>query len=76
MCERVVRMNLDGKRLAREQQLQQQRRVYGRVIGPIIPDFADRIAVMARVTPRTQIFDTPGLWKGARVRLFNRHNPT
>ena len=62
MRERIVRMNLDGKWLAREQQLEQERRICGRVIGSLVPDFADRIAVMACVTPRTQIFNTPRLW--------------
>ena len=62
MRKRIVRMNLDGKRLAREQQLEQERRICGRPAGSLVPDFADRAAVMARVTPRTQIYDTPRLW--------------
>ena len=62
MRKRIVRMNLDGKRLAREQQLEQERRICGRLTGSLVPDFADRAAVMARVAPRTQICNTPRLW--------------
>ena len=43
---RIIRMNLDGKRLVREQQLQQKRRSGGRRTGTLVPDFADRIAVI------------------------------
>ena len=72
---RIVRMNLDGKRLAREQQLEQERRSGGRRTGSLVPDFADRIVVPACAAPRTQICDTPRLWQGMRDRMFNRHNP-
>ena len=72
---RVVRMNLDGKRLIGEQQLQQKRRSDGRRTGALVPDFADRIAVPACAAPRTRIYDTPRFWQGMRDRMFNRHGP-
>jgi len=57
----VVWMNLNGKGLAGEQQLQQQRSVRGLAAGPLVSDFADSTAVMACIAPRKQIYDTPGL---------------
>ena len=47
MGKRIVRMNLDGQWLAGEQQLEQERRIYRPVIGSLVPDFADRIAITA-----------------------------
>jgi hypothetical protein len=62
MRERIARMNLDGKWLARKQQLEQERRIYGGVIGSLVPDFADRTAVMVCIAPRPSIYNTPRLW--------------
>jgi hypothetical protein len=65
-------MNLNRKRLVREKQLKQQRRV--RVDpGSLVPDFADRAVLIVRITPRSQISYTPKLWNGMRVRMFNGH---
>ena len=56
---RVVRMDLDGQRLAREQQLEQERGIRGRLAGPLVPDFADRDAVMDCLAPGPQIDERP-----------------
>ena len=48
MRKRIVRMDLDRKWLACEQQFEQERRIYGRVIGPLVPDFADALPSAAR----------------------------
>ena len=50
---RIVRMNLNGKWLAREQQLEQTAKICGLATGALVPDFADCTYVMACVTPRT-----------------------
>ena len=51
-CKRIVRMNLNGKRLARNQQFEQEGRGCIRVISSLVPNFANDPAVVAYVRPR------------------------
>ena len=71
---RIVRMNLNGKGLAREQQFEQERRIGGLTAGSLVPDFADQTAaVMVCPAPWPEIGDTPRLLHGLRARAFDRH---
>jgi hypothetical protein len=54
-------MNLIGKWLSGEQQLEQERGIRGLAARSLVPNFADRFAVAAHVTPRAWIYDAPGL---------------
>src|SRR5580704_1079816 len=74
MRELIVGMNLNRKRLACKQQLEQERRIDRRVVGSLVADFTDWLIVRKRVAPRTQIIDAPEFWYGLRARMFNRHN--
>jgi hypothetical protein len=74
VCQRIVGMNLDGKWLVGEQQLEQERRFRGG-IRSLVVDFTNRAAVMARVAPGTQIENTPRLGQGMRACTFNHHEP-
>jgi hypothetical protein len=49
----IVRMDLDGKRLVREDQLKQEKRICSGIAGSLVLDITDRTVVMARVTQRT-----------------------
>jgi hypothetical protein len=51
--KRIVRMDLDGKRRVREDQLKQEKRICSGIAGTLVPDITDRAVVMARVTLRT-----------------------
>lgn len=46
-------MDLDGKRLVREDQLKQEKRICSGIAGSLVLDITDRTVVMARVTQRT-----------------------
>ena len=72
---RIVGMDLDGKRLAREQQLEQERRIRGRSpgrsyqISPIVsPSW--RASLQGRRSD-----NTPRLGQGMRARMFDSHRP-
>ena len=66
-------MDLDGQRLAREQQLEQERRRRSRLAGPLVPDFAYRRGIVGRMAPGTQIDDAPWPRQRLRARKFDRH---
>src|SRR5271155_1307440 len=51
----IVRMYLDGKWLTRKQQLEQEGRIYVRVMGSLVPNFANSFAVVAYAAPGKQI---------------------
>ena len=58
----IVRMDLDGKRFAREKKLEQERGIWKTPGGSFVPEFADRDAVVPSIAPGRQIDDTPGSW--------------
>jgi hypothetical protein len=74
LCIGIVWMDLDGKWLAREQQLEQERWTWSRPSGPLIPDFTDGDAIAARIAPGGQIDDAPRPWKGLHMCTFDCHD--
>src|SRR5260221_2786033 len=68
----IVRMNLNGKRLVGEEQFKQERRIACLCVSALIPNLADRVIVLASLTPRTQIDNAPWLRKNVRVGVLNR----
>jgi hypothetical protein len=75
-------MNLDRQRLGREEQFEQQRRLWRggafsetlREIWTFKPQFPDRAVACRRLAPRTQIGAAPGLWLGSYDGMFDRQD--
>jgi hypothetical protein len=70
--EGIVRVNLDGKRLGREQQLEQQGRVWRIDIGALKPEFADRDAIIAHLAPGAEFDAAPGFAHRPHGSALNR----
>src|SRR5690349_2733934 len=73
MGERIVRVNLNGQWLFREQQLEQQMRVWGFRIGALKPKLPDRDTPRRNIRPRQEVGAPPGLAHHPRAGMFNRH---
>ena len=73
LCEGVIRMNLDGQRLRREQQLEEQGRIRRVDVGALKPDFADGDAIVAHVAPGPEIDAAPGFAHRPNAGMFDRH---
>src|SRR5436305_8357359 len=74
MRECIVRVNLNGQRCLREQQLKQQSRVWRFHIGALKPKLADRDTVSLDVAPRQEVGAPPRLAHNPRAGMFDRHD--
>jgi hypothetical protein len=66
-------MDLDRQWLAREQQLEQQGRDRGVVVGPLEPQLAHGITCTVDAAPWLEIADPPGLANDPHGGMFGGH---
>ena len=71
--ERIVRMDLDGQRLACEQQLEQQGRNRSVFVGPLEPQLPHGITCTVDAAPWLEIIDPPGLVNDPYGGMFDGH---
>ena len=71
--EGVVRVNLDGQRFIREQQLEQQCGGWSGQIGTLKPQLTYRDAAALKLAPGPEIGTSPGFVHDLHAGMFDRH---
>src|ERR1700722_235377 len=67
-------MNLDGQRLLRKDQLQQQRRVWRIHVTTLKPEFSDCDAIVIYLAPGPEVSTSPGFTHDLHAGMFDRHD--